>query len=420
MNITAIRPQKIAVIGTGISGLSCAWMLDKAHQVTLFEKDDRLGGHSNTVNFDLNHQEIAVDTGFIVYNPRNYPNLVKLFDHLDVENCETDMSFAVSIDDGRLEYAGTNLSGLFAQRRNLVNISFWKMVTDLLRFYRQASHLSEAQLENISLGELLQKHGYGRRFIHDHLLPMGAAIWSTPAELMLQYPAATFLRFCRNHGLVQVKDRPQWRTVIGGSVAYINRLMEEFTGEVRLNSRIHRVHRPGDKVIVEDLHGRKESFDHAVFACHADQALSMLDQPSSKEQQLLSCFPYQRNQAFLHLDSQLMPKRRKVWASWNYLSNGHEDENQNVAVSYWMNRLQPLATETPVIVSLNPLQEPVPGTIIRSFLYDHPLFDQGSIDAQKKLWQLQGQQNSWFCGSYFGYGFHEDGLQSGLAVAEQL
>jgi predicted NAD/FAD-binding protein len=421
MTITAIRRKKIAIVGSGISGLSCAWLLNKTHDVNLFEKDDRLGGHSNTVSFELDDKTVDVDTGFIVFNPVNYPNLVKLFELLDVDNCETDMSFAVSINRGQLEYSGTSLNGLLAQRANLLKPSFWKMISDLLRFYKESDQmLHEPDLNEISLGELLQKHGYGKQFIYNHLLPMGAAIWSTPVDQMLQYPAGSFLRFCKNHGLVQLKERPQWRTVVGGSKNYVKKIAAELEGKIQLNSRIHRIIRTPQQVIIEDHHGNRQYFDDVVLACHSDQALALLDNPSAEEKELLEQFPYQRNIAYLHMDESMMPQRKAAWSSWNYLSEGARDQSQQVSVTYWMNMLQPINTETPLFVSLNPVREPEKGSIIRTFFYDHPTFGKTSFAAQQRLWELQGRQRTWFCGAYFGYGFHEDGLQSGLAVAEQL
>lgn len=421
MTITAIRKKRIAIVGSGISGLSCAWLLNKAHDVTLFEKDDRLGGHSNTVDFQLDGQEVNVDTGFIVFNPVNYPNLVKLFDLLNVDNCETEMSFAVSINKGKLEYSGTNINGLLAQKLNIFRPSFWKMITDLLRFYRESDQMLESsQLDSLTLGQLLDKHGYGKHFIYNHLLPMGAAIWSTPVDQMLHYPAGSFLRFCKNHGLIQLKDRPQWRTVIGGSKNYVHKLANELEGRIKLNSRIHRIIREPDQVIIEDHHGNAQYFDEVVLACHSDQALALLEQPTSEEEQLLGDFPYQRNIAYLHMDENLMPKRKAAWSSWNYLSEGRRDQSQQVSLTYWMNKLQPLKTDRNLFVSLNPLHTPEEGSIVRTFFYDHPTFGKNSHTSQKKLWQLQGKHRTWFCGAYFGHGFHEDGLQAGLAVAEQL
>lgn len=421
MSVSPIRRKKIAVIGSGISGLACAWLLNRAHDVTLYEKDDRLGGHSNTVNLMLDDRPVAVDTGFIVYNPLNYPNLVALLAHLEVETCETEMSFAISSNQGALEYGGTDLKSLFTQKSNLLSPRFWSMISDLLRFYRHAERFSQqADIEQLSLAQLLQQHKFGKPFIYDHLLPMGAAIWSTPVDKMLEYPASSFLNFCRNHGLVQLSNRPQWRTLVGGSRCYVDKIAESLNNPIRLNSRIHRITRAEGKVSVEHLHGHREEYDDVVLACHADQALELLANPTAEEQRLLSCFPYQRNRAYLHTDTRLMPKRQGVWSSWNYISEGEKDPNRRVFVTYWMNRLQPLNTDKPLLVSLNPTQTPAQGSIIRTFFYDHPAFDQRSASAQRELWQLQGQAHTWFCGAYFGYGFHEDGLQAGLAVAEQL
>lgn len=420
MDSNILATKKIAVVGSGISGLSCAWMLSKQHQVTLFEKDDRLGGHSHTVDIRIKEQDVAVDTGFIVYNPLNYPNLVALFNHLGVESCETDMSFSVSVDQGHMEYSGSGLAGLFAQKRNLLRPGFWRMLSDIRKFYQSSEHLLQTTSPTLSLRELLSDLRYSDEFIYQHLVPMGAAIWSTPVDKMLDYPALGFLRFCQNHGLLQVNDRPQWRTLPGGSIRYVNKLAEDIK-DIRLNHHIHQITREEGGVKIWDRYGQAEQFDEVVLACHSDQALKLLAQPSKQEQQLLSCFRYQRNQAFLHTDPKLMPARRSVWASWNYLSDTRSAEDQqSFAVTYWMNQLQPLNIDTPVLVTLNPDQPPGQDHFLRSYFYDHPVFDSASFEAQPKLWSLQGQQHTWFCGAYFGYGFHEDGLQAGLAVAEQL
>lgn len=412
-------PLRIAVIGSGISGLSAAWLLSRGgHAVTLYEKEDRPGGHTNTVDVD---GAGPVDTGFIVYNEASYPNLVALFDTLGVPTRETDMSFAVSVDGGRLEYAGTGLSGLFAQRSNLFKPRFLGMVADVLRFYRAApALLDRSDAETLTLGAFLDEGGYSEAFVRDHLLPMAAAIWSTPAEAMRDHPAAAFVRFCANHGLLQVRDRPVWRTVEGGSRAYVRRLLDTMPGVLRLNAAIARVRREPCGIVVEHRDGEQTGFDHVVMACHADQALALLADPDPEERRLLAAFPYQRNVAILHTDASLMPVRRKVWASWNYLSR-HDADSDAVCVSYWMNRLQGfLPAERDLFVTLNPIHTPRAGTILRSFLYDHPVFDLGALRAQKDLWRLQGRWGTWFCGAYFGAGFHEDGLQAGLAVAEAL
>jgi predicted NAD/FAD-binding protein len=407
---------KIAIIGTGISGMSASWLLSMAHDVTIFEKDDRIGGHTNTV--DVNGT--GVDTGFIVYNEKNYPNLIALFDHFGVETQETDMSFGVSVGRGDFEYAGSDLFGLFAQKKNILRPRFWKMVRDILRFYKEAPVLlSMEKIPNLSLGEFLKQNKYSESFQRDHLLPMGAAIWSTPVETMLDYPLEAFLRFCDNHGLLQLTERPKWRTVVGGSRQYIEKLTRNFKGNISLNRGAVKVWEYGSGVCVEDRNGSIERFDHVVLACHADQALQILRDADGAEKKLLSSFSYQPNRAILHTDASLMPKNKKAWSSWNYLSEEIEDKD-DVCVTYWMNNLQHIKDDTDYFVTLNPTHLPQSGKIIRSFLYHHPMFDREAVAAQRMLWNIQGKRNIWFCGSYFGHGFHEDGLQSGLAVGEAL
>ncbi|MDX1504561.1 MAG: NAD(P)/FAD-dependent oxidoreductase [Spongiibacter sp.] len=412
--------QKIAIVGTGISGLSSAWLLNQHHDITVFEKDSRLGGHSNTVDISTTAGTIAVDTGFIVFNEVCYPNLVALFKHLGVPYQGTEMSFGVSIDDGRLEYSGSDsIATLFAQKRNMLRPRFWKMLIDLLRFYRSSEHWLDTLPETMTLGELLRQEKFGPGFCDDHLLPMGAAIWSTPVDQMLEYPAKAFLRFCDNHALLKVKERPRWQTVVGGSREYVKRISADFTDRVKLNCGVATVTRHADSVEVRDEQGDTHYFDHIVFACHADQTLAMLSDASNEEQRLLGAFRYEHNEAVLHRDEALMPKRGEVWSSWNYLAKG-DARNRGVSVSYWMNLLQHLPCAEPVVLSLNPLRPPRSQAIYGQFSYQHPVFNEPALAAQKELWSLQGQQRSWFCGSYFGYGFHEDGIQSGLAVAEQL
>lgn len=420
--------KSVAVVGSGISGLSAAWLLSKQHDVTLFEKDDRFGGHSNTVTVKTEDGMIPVDTGFIVFNPVNYPNLTALFEHIGVDAPATDMSFAVSAEDGKVEYNGNGLSGIFPGLGNLFNPRIWRMLKDILRFYKESESWHGVISEEMTLGELLKKYRYSDDFRDLHLIPMGAAIWSTPADQMLDYPALAFLRFCKNHGLLQVDDRPQWHTVRGGSREYVSKLIGQIQPATFCNRGARQVIRPSgkpgetDKVIVVDSRGEHREFDDVVLACHANEALQMLDQPTEQEQHLLGAFGYQRNRAILHSDTRLMPKNRKLWSSWNYLRgrSGEDHNSQTLAVSYWMNKLQPLQTEQPLIVTLNPPEEPAEGTIHCSFLYDHPVFDKNALAAQQELYKLQGRNHTWFCGAYFGFGFHEDGLQSGLAVAEAL
>ncbi len=415
-------PLNIAVIGSGISGLSCAWLLSQQHNVTLFEKDDRFGGHSNTVTVNHGGQSVPVDTGFIVFNPASYPNLVALFKHLQVPVIDSDMSFAVSLDAGRLEYAGTDLNGLFAQRRNLFSPGFWQMLMDILRFYRQSPTMLASVTDDTTLAQLLAQHGFSSRFRDDHLLPMGAAIWSTPLDKMMDYPAKSFLRFCDNHGLLQIQDRPQWQTVRGGSRVYVEKLLAELGDRVLANTGVRSVSRQSiggrTQVRISDWQGQEHRFDHVVMACHADQTLKLLGDASSQEGRLLGAVKFERNRAVLHSDAALMPKRRRAWSSWNYLRQS--SENPQLAVSYWMNRLQQLPDSLPLFVTLNPFTEPDADKVHGAFLYDHPVFDRQALAAQQQLWSLQGERNTWFCGAWFGYGFHEDGLQSGLAVAEAL
>jgi len=415
------RPMDIAVIGSGIAGMSAAWLLSKNHRITVFEQDGRIGGHSNTVAAPGPDGPISVDTGFIVYNELNYPNLVALFDQLGVPTIPSDMSFAASIDDGDFEYSGSGPIGLVAQPRNLFRPRFWRMLGDLRRFYRSgAALLRQPGANAVTLGQYLDSERYSHAFVYNHLLPMAAAIWSTAARDMRDHPAATFIRFCTNHGLMQVTGRPQWRTVKGGSREYVRRLTAPFADRIRLDARIASVRRTPRGVTIEHENGVSEPFDHVVIATHADQALRLLGDPGPEERRLLGAFNYTRNTAVLHSDPALMPRRRRVWSSWNYLSRPGDDGSSRVSVSYWMNLLQNLDPRVPLFVTLNPHRDPADNSVLQVFEYEHPAYDLAAIDAQRSLWQLQGVRNTWFCGSYFGAGFHEDALQAGLAVAEQL
>ena len=401
--------------------MSAAWLLSGRHDVTVYEAADRLGGHSHTVDAPSPHGPLPVDMGFIVYNEASYPNLVALFEHLRVPTRPTDMGFAVSVDDGAMEYGGDNFFTLFAQRRNLFRPRFWSMLTDLVRFYREApEHACALDAGMTSLGDYLDAQGYGRAFQNDHLLPQAAAIWSTPLKDIRAYPAASFIRFCENHGLLKLVDRPIWRTVDGGSRAYVSRLTAAFADRARLGRAVRSVRRAADGVWVRDISGEIERFDDVVIATHADQGLAMLEDPSERERALLGAFGYNLNQAVLHSDTALMPRRRGTWSAWNYVGRAGPRGEQELCVTYWMNRLQDLPADTPLFVTLNPVHPPRAGTLIRSEVYEHPLFDAAAMIAQRSLWSLQGVNRTWFCGSYFGAGFHEDALQSGLAVAEQL
>lgn len=412
------RPLKIAVVGTGVAGLSAAWLLSHRHDVTVFEAEPRIGGHSHTVEAN----GIPVDTGFIVYNETTYPNLTALFAHLDVPTKVSDMSFAVSMDRGQLEYAGTNLAGLFAQRSNLANPRFWSMLRDLVRFYRQAPSGVRNLDPSASLNDYLDGAGFGRAFREDHLYPMAAAIWSTPALEIGNYPALSFVRFCENHGLLKFARRPIWRTVDGGSRTYVERLTASFRHRIRTRAPVKTIRRVNGAVEIKAAGVEPEWFDHVVIGAHADQALGLLADQSQRETELLSAFAYGENETVLHRDESLMPLRRRVWASWNYLA--HSGRNGAVprkpCVTYWMNRLQGIADTNPCFVTLSPLHPPADDTVMWRGFYRHPLFNAATLAAQKELWSLQGQSNTWFCGSYFGSGFHEDAIQAGLAVGESL
>lgn len=417
----------IAVVGTGVSGLSAAWLLSQSHNITVFEKDDRLGGHCNTVDIDLDgpqgRLQIPVDTGFIVYNERTYPNLTALFSHLDVATERSNMSFAASVNDGGFEYSGSGLKGLLAQKRNLMRPRFWSMVRDIKRFYRECVADSKRPVNtDITLGDYLKANGYSNGFLRDHIYPMASSIWSATFEEIRGYPLTAFVSFFSNHGLLEIRadKRPQWQTVTGGSRSYVNAIANQIDGEILLNTAAQEVTRSPQGVSIVATDGQTRTFDHIVIAAHSNQALDMLGDASSSEQALLSAIRYEKNRAILHTDATLMPKRRRAWASWNYLSAGKDDATRAVCLTYWMNLLQNIDPDYPIFVTLNPDREPSPSKVAQSFDYEHPIFDQAALHAQKEIWALQGSNRTWYCGAYFGYGFHEDGLQSGLAVAELL
>ncbi|WP_091736941.1 NAD(P)/FAD-dependent oxidoreductase [Phenylobacterium immobile] len=414
------RPLNIAVVGGGIAGLSAAWLLSQRHRVTLFEADQRLGGHADTAEAPGRNGPVPVDTGFIVYNEANYPNFTALLDHLNVASRPADMSLSISLDSGAFEYSSYGARGVFAQTRNLFSARFWGMLRDIARFYRE-SPKDFAALEGplTSLDDYLREGGYGEAFRNDHILPQAAAIWSTPLSRVGAFPAASLIRFFQNHGMMQFLGRGRWRTVEGGSRAYVSRLVEEFRGEVRTGAAVAAIHRDADGVTLKRADGQTHGFDEVVIATHADQARMMLARPSADEIRLLETIRYSANTVVLHTDARLMPRRRRAWASWNHI--GARNRPDDGCVTYWMNRLQGLeGADKDILVTLNPITRPAPETIIRSRDYHHPMFDAAAIAAQRQLWSLQGRNRTWFCGSYFGHGFHEDGLQSGLGVAEAL
>ena len=412
------QPKRIAVIGSGISGLSAAWHLSRTHDVTLFEKADRLGGHANTRTIEVGGTTVSVDTGFIVFNPKNYPNFTPLMEQLGVETAESDMSFAASLGSGSFEYS-SNPRGLFAQKRNLLRPRMWRMIADLLRLYKQSREL-DLTADDRSLDEFLREEGYSDTFRYDHILPMCAAIWSSPSEEMKNYPARTFFRFFTNHGLLQLTDRPLWRTIRGGSRNYVQALHADFRGRTVLNADLASVSQQENGATLKFKTGEDQFFDEVVLACHSDQALALLEKPSNEQRGVLERIRYQPNTAVLHSDTRLMPRRKDAWASWNYLENRDGAGRDGISLTYWMNALQPLNTEQPVLVTLNPEQEIDERLIHAVDEYDHPLFDRAAVSAQEEIHTIQGDGHIWFAGAWMGSGFHEDGLQSGLAVAEAL
>ncbi len=410
-------PQsRIAVVGAGVAGLSAAWLLSQRYDVTLFEGDGRVGGHANTVEAPGTKGPVSVDTGFIVYNEPNYPNFTALLKHLAVESRPADMALSVSLDDGDFEYSS---GALFAQASNLFSARYWAMLRDVGRFYRQGpKDLASLEAPLTSLEDYLATKGYCQAFRDDHLLPQAAAIWSTPLGAIRDYPAAALIRFFQNHGMMSLFGRGKWRTVSGGSSAYVAKLAAAFAGEVRTGVRVSAVRRDLFGVDVRDSSGRTERFDQVVIATHGDTALSLLDDANQEERRLLSAFRYHRNLAVLHADARLMPMRKAAWESWNHI--GRRETPGEGCVTYWMNRLQSIRDAGDLFVTLNPTREIAPDKVIHSDVYEHPLFDAAAIAAQAELWSLQGARRTWFCGSYFGHGFHEDALQSGLAVAEAM
>lgn len=415
--------MRIAVIGAGISGLGAALALAERHEVVLVEKDARFGGHAHTVDVPHGDGKVAVDTGFIVYNLRNYPNLSGLFDHLGVPTHWSDMSFGFSLMGGRYEYACDDLDRLFAQRRNLLNPRHVRMLTEILRFNRIGrGELREGALTGMSLGDWLDLRGFSADFRDRFALPMGGAIWSTSTRGMLEFPAENFVAFFENHDLMTGLDPAQrWRTVTGGSREYVRRVVQALGPRAHLGLAAEGVRRTPGGVEVRFSDGTTGHFDHVVLATHAPDSLRMLEDADAQERALLAAFPYSANRAILHSDASLMPRRRRVWSSWNFLSAGASaDAERPAQVSYWMNRLQGLPADCPLFVSLNPTREPDPSLVHGEYAYAHPLYSGASFEAQARMDALQGRGGVWHAGAWLGYGFHEDGLRSGLRVASAL
>lgn len=415
-----LHGDRVAVVGAGIAGLATAWLLSLRYRVTLFEAAPRLGGHTNTVDVHLEGQHHPVDTGFLVFNERTYPNLTALFSVLDVDTVETDMSFSVSLRRPQLEWAGSNLATVFGQKRNLLRPRFWAMLSDILRFQRASTAwLAHSADSGLSLGEFLAAGNYSAEFANWYLLPMAAAIWSCPTAQMLQMPMATLVRFCDNHGLLQLAGRPRWQSVLGGGRSYVDKIARHLD-DVRCGCPVRAVRRAGPRLLVEYAQG-SEQFDQVVLACHSDQALSLLGAAATPAQRaVLSAIRYQPNRAVLHTDPALLPRARRLWSAWNYFGGDGAPGAQAVGVSYLINKLQPLPFSQPVVVTLNPAREPAPERVIAEFDYAHPVLDGAAVAAQQRLPEVQGTNGIWLAGAWSGYGFHEDGLRSALAVANAL
>jgi len=415
-----MNKPKIAIIGSGISGLACAYFLSEKYSVKIFEKNDYLGGHSNTATIDYDGKKIPVDTGFIVFNHATYPNLKSFFKLLDVAYEKSNMSFAVKIDNGSLEYAGTNLASVFAQIKNAFNPQFLIMLRDILRFNKKAIDILSKPFDaNYTLQNLLDDLNVKKYFREFYLLPMSGAIWSCPLETMLAYPAQSFVAFFKNHGLLTVADQPQWYTVTGGSKEYVKKIADKIgENSISLNDEVSSVERLFDKVLVKSKKG-EELFDFVFFASHGNQVLPLLKNASVAEKEVFSAFKYQPNLAVLHRDLSVMPKAKKAWASWVY-SNNSKNENQQIAVSYWMNNLQNIDAKYPLFVTLNPAQKIAEEKIFAQFNYEHPIFDSNAVAAQGRIDELQGVDKIYFCGAYQKNGFHEDGISSALLAINKL
>jgi uncharacterized protein len=423
--------MRVAVIGTGIAGNAAAWMLSKRYPVTVYDREFRPGGHSHTVSIDYQGVTIAVDIGFIVYNQLNYPDLTALFDHLGVETVESRMSFSVTADAGAFEWKGggnnwiETAQGLFAQPRNLVSPSYLWMLRDILTFNQQSvEDYNAGRLTGLTLADYFRRRHFAPRLLTDYLAPMGAAIWSAPSAEMLNFPAENFVAFFNNHRLLQY-DRPVWRTVKGGSRRYVEKLTSAFRDRMRLGCEVTSIERTAHGVIVHDNHGRSDTFDHVMIASHSDQALAMLSDADAGERAILGAIRYAPNTVYLHRDARLMPRRRRAWASWNFLrwqrkENESHTMANDVAITYWMNNLQGIDEDKPLFVSLNPPFAPANELTFGKYMCEHPQYTSAAFAAQKRLGDIQGRRRTWFCGAWAGYGFHEDGLRSGLAVGEAL
>tara|TARA_Y100000590_G_scaffold58537_1_gene61876 strand:- start:2496 stop:3737 length:1242 start_codon:yes stop_codon:yes gene_type:complete len=413
--------MKIAVIGSGISGLSAAYFLSKKYKVDLFEKNDHFGGHSYTVEVETEDEKdlVSLDLGFIVFNKINYPNLIKLFNFLKIPYEKSNMSFSVSIKNSNIEYSGSGIGGLFSNKLNILNFNFLKMIKEIIFFYKEAEKMNEENYQDQTLGDFLKTKKMSNYFINFHIIPMVAAIWSMPLSSAQKMPMSLFLNFFKNHGLFKIKNRPQWYTVEGRSKTYVNKILQSISGEYFKNYEIKKVFRNKNEARL--FYGSSNEYfdyDHVIFATHANEALKLIENPTENEKKILKNFEYKKNTAFLHSDDRLMPKSKNAWSSWNSIMDS-KDLNKN-CVTYWLNKLQNIKTEKNYFLSLNPIFDIDKKKIIKKVEFTHPFYDIKTIKAQKHLSELQGVNNSWFCGSYFGYGFHEDGLNSAMDIVSKL
>ena len=405
--------MKIAVIGSGISGLSAAYFLSKNHKVDLYEQNDHFGGHSYTYDIKEEDKIIPVDLGFIVFNELTYPNLINFFNELNVPFEKSNMSFSVSVKKTDIEYGGSGFNAIFANKFNLLNFNFLKMIREIINFYNYAPSLLNSNKEQ-TLGEYLERSKLSKYFIEYHIIPMVAAIWSMPFSKAKEMPLKLFLNFFINHGLFRLKNRPQWYTVTSRSRTYVKKVLEKISGEIFKNYKINNISRNDDNVKVS-IGNEYLNYDQVVLACHADQSLNILDDPTKKEKEILKKFTYVRNTAFLHTDTNLMPLRKKAWSSWNSIT-----KDNRTCVTYWLNKLQNLKTDKNYFLTLNPVEKIEENQVIQQVQFTHPYFNNENVNSQKDLHLLQGRKRTWFCGSYFGYGFHEDGLKSSMELIKNF
>ena len=406
--------MKLAVIGSGISGLSAAYHFSKNHKVDLFEQDDHFGGHSLTYDIKEEDKVVPVDLGFIVFNEQTYPNLISFFRELDVPFEKSNMSFSVSVKDSNVEYGGSGLNAIFANKKNLLNLKFLKMINEIISFYKKAPSLLNHNLNEDTLGNYLEKSKLSKYFIEYHIIPMVAAIWSMPFEKAKDMPLKLFLNFFINHGLFKLKNRPQWYTVTNRSRAYVNKVLEKISGEVFKNYKVSKILRSENNVRIS-IGNEYLDYDHVILASHADQSLKILEEPTSEEDKILKRFSYVSNKAYLHIDENLMPLRKSAWSSWNSIT-----KDNRTCITYWLNKLQNLKTSKNYFLTLNPVEQINNNKILKKIDFTHPYFNKENVKLQKDLHKLQGKKRTWFCGSYFGYGFHEDGIKSSMELFKKF